>query len=454
MNILIIDPSVSYRTLVKQTLGNEDNEIVEASSGSQALTYLKQHKPAAICIAHELGDMDSFKFLKTIKINTILSNIPKFLLTSNSSADFKRDAYAAGFTEIFIKSDFPTLKRALHSLMLYATLNISARVLYVEDSQSTADYTSYIMKNAGWEVIHVKSGEEAAQLLDTRTELFDLIVTDLVLEGQISGIGLINLIRQGREHIRDIPILAVSGWNDLLRQVYVLKHGAGDFIAKPFHESDFLARAINLIMAKRALDESRAIQKSLYLKANLDSVTGLNNRHFLEEYGKRIVAEALKNNQGLALMILDIDYFKQINDSHGHALGDIVLKKLSTLIKGLCRSSDLVTRYGGDELVILMTDIDYQQALEQAQKIRNAIAELNPEGISVTSSIGIACHDKKVALQLVELLENISELEQGKLILDYQTLFQAADHSLYVAKQAGRNKVCINNLLEHTEQLI
>ena len=95
------------------------------------------------------------------------------MLTSNNSSDFKRQAYDAGFTEIFIKSDFPTLKRALHSLMLYATLNISARVLYVEDTQSTADFTSNIMKSAGWKVMHVKSGEEAAALLDSTKKSFD-----------------------------------------------------------------------------------------------------------------------------------------------------------------------------------------------------------------------------------------------------------------------------------------
>lgn len=453
MNILIVDPSLSFRNVIKQTLRSEDTDVIDAASGAEGLAYLKKQKPTAICIAHELGDMDSFKFLKILNVNTILSNIPKFLLTSNTSQEFKRKAYDAGFTEIFIKSDFATLKRALHSLMMYATLNISARILYVEDTQSTADYTRHIMESAGWEVVHVKSGEAAAEILDRHKKPFDLIVTDLVLEGQVSGIGLINLIRQGDETIRDIPILAVSGWNDLLRQVYVLKHGAGDFIAKPFHETDFLARAINLIMGKRALDESYAVQQSLYLKANLDSVTGLNNRHFLEEYGNKLVRKALNNNHGVALMILDIDHFKHINDTHGHAIGDIILKQVSTLIKGLCHSQDLVTRYGGDEMVILMSDINHQQALERAEQIRHRIAELKPEGIEVTSTIGIACHDKKIAMQLVELLKNLSQLEKGELVLDYETLFKAADHSLYVAKQAGRNKVCLNNLLDHTEQI-
>lgn len=453
MNILIVDPSVSYRNVIKLTLTNEDTQVAEASNGADGLAYLKKHKPSAICIAHELGDMDSFKFLKVLKVNTILNNIPKFLLTSNNTQDFKREAYDAGFTEVFFKSDFPTLKRALHSLMLYATLNISARVLYIEDTQSAADYTSHIMKEAGWEVVHVKSGEEAAALLDTSKKPFDLVVTDLVLEGQISGIGLINLIRQGSEKIRDIPILAVSGWNDLLRQVYVLKHGAGDFIAKPFHETDFLARAINLIMAKRALDEVKAAQVALYEKANVDSLTEVNNRHFLDEFGSQLVKSALAKNEAISLMLLDIDHFKQINDLMGHSAGDEVLKTVANVLKNSNKQHDIIVRFGGDEFIVLIKGQHHQHVLERADKIRQKIEQSKPMGLSVTCTIGLACYDKKVAVQLLELLKNISTDTQDEVVIDFATLFKAADHSLYVAKQAGRNKVCINNLLDQTEHV-
>lgn len=453
MNILIIDPSVSYRTLINKTLTNADTRVIEAANGQDALKLLKKQPPAAICIAHELGDMDSFKFLKKINLNSFLSNIPKFLLTSNASQDFKRLAYDAGFTEIFIKSDFPSLKRALHSLLLYTTLNIPARVLYVEDAQSTADYTSHIMKSAGWQVMHVKSGEAAAELLDTSKKPFDLVVTDLVLEGQVSGMGLINLIRHGNEKIRDIPILAVSGWNDLLRQVYVLKHGAGDFIAKPFHETDFLARAINLIMTKRALDESVAAQTALYEKANLDMVTGLNNRHFLEEFGDKLIQTAIEKNEGVALMLIDIDHFKQINDTHGHQVGDNILRQVASVTKSLSHSQDIVARFGGDELIVIMKNIHHQQALDRAEALREQISQLQPGSINVTCTFGLACHDKKLAPQLVALLKDLNQLDEGRVVIDFNKLFKAADHSLYQAKQAGRNKVCMNNLLDQTEQV-
>ena len=447
MNLFIVDPSNSYRNVIKLTLSNEETQITEASNGNDGLAYLKKHKPSAICVAHELGDMDSFTFLNELKFNKTLNNTPKFLLTSNSSPDFKRKAYDAGFTEVFIKSDFPTLKRALHSLMLYATLNISARVLYVEDTQSTADYTRHIMKSAGWKVMHVKSGEEAAAILDKTKKSFDIVVTDLVLDGEVSGIGLINLIRQGNERIRDIPILAVSGWNDLLRQVYVLKHGAGDFIAKPFNETDFLARAINLIMNKRARDELVDEQAALYQKVNIDSLTGINNRHFLDEYGDKLIKSALAKNEAIALMLLDVDQFKEINDMMGHSAGDAILKSVASILKNNGHSNDIIARYGGDEFIVIIKDSNQQEALKRAETIRQQVAEAEPLGIAATCSIGLACHDKKIGLQLVELLSSIDESPED-IELNYQTLFKAADHSLYAAKQAGRNQVCINNLLK------
>lgn len=445
MNILIIDPSNSYRNIIKLTLNNEDTEINEASNGTDGLIYLEKYKPSAICVAHELGDMDSFKFLDKLKANELLTNTPKFLLTSNISSDFKRKAYDAGFTEVFIKSNFPTLKRALHSLMLYATLSISARVLYVEDTQSTADYTKHIMKSAGWKVLHVKSGEEAATILDNSKKSFDIVVTDLVLEGEVSGMGLINLIRQGDDRIRDIPILAVSGWNDLLRQVYVLKHGAGDFIAKPFSETDFLARAINLIMGKRARDALLDEQAALYKKANLDSLTGINNRHYLDEYGEKLVKSVMTKNEEIAMMLLDIDQFKEINDMEGHAAGDTILKTVASILKNNGQSGDIIARYGGDEFIVIIKDLNQQEALKRAETIRQQVAEAKPLGINTTCSIGMAYQDKKKPIQLNKLIKNLNKSEEND-ALNYQTLFKAADQSLYAAKQAGRNQVCINNL--------
>ncbi|WP_373016867.1 diguanylate cyclase [Thiomicrorhabdus sp.] len=444
MNILIVDTSAIYRKVVNELLSNDSISIFEASNAREALEYLKHETPNAISVAHELGDMNSFDFLETINKIDRLQSIPKFLITSNVTKEFKLQAYDAGFTEIFVKSDFKNLKRAMKSLLFYATVKISAKVLYVEDTQSTADYTRHIMENAGWSVVHVKSGEAAAEILEEQH--FDLMVTDLVLEGQISGIGLIHLVRQGREEIRNTPILAVSGWNDLLRQVYVLKHGAGDFIAKPFHETDFLARAINLIMNKQQLDASVASQKALHNKVNLDPLTGLNNRHYIDEFGERLVKQALIQSESIALCVIDIDYFKQINDTHGHTTGDVVLTQLGELVRKNSHPLDVSVRYGGDEIVIIMPNCGYESACFKAEQLRNKAAELKPDGIDMSVTIGVCSVDKHKGHHLMELLGD-ADFEEDELIVDFNTMFQAADESLYIAKKAGRNRVCVNKRL-------
>ncbi|KUJ71961.1 diguanylate cyclase [Thiomicrospira sp. WB1] len=446
MDILVVDPSKSYRKLVRDILSTEKVGIVETESGAEAFEYLKKATPDAISIAHELGDIDSFKFLKKINLNTRVANIPKFLLTSRNTQSFKREAYDAGFTEIFIKSDFATLKRALKSLMLYATTHIHARVLYVEDTQSTADYTSYIMQQAGWEVSHVKSGEAAAALLDLKPTHFDLVVTDLVLEGSVSGIGLINLIRQSEEGLRDIPILAVSGWNDLLRQVYVLKHGAGDFIAKPFHETDFLARAINLIHNHRELLEARAAQKALYEKANLDSVTGLNNRHYIDEFAERLVQKATSRHHSVAVAVMDLDYFKAINDQQGHLIGDQVLQNVARLVRSYSRSKDVIARYGGDELVMLIEERSHTEISELLARLTEEVAELHPAGVAVTVSVGAACHDSAHIPALVSMLEDAESYSETGQEVTYEALFALADKALYEAKAQGRNQAIVKTL--------
>jgi len=177
MDILLIDPSTGYRQIVTQILNTDEVNVIEATTGQEGLDTLKNRKPDAIIVAFELSDMDSFKFLQKVNKNNVLGSIPKFLITSNASQEFKRSAYNQGFTEIFLKSDFQTLKRAMRSLLVSVTTRLTAKVLYVEDAQSTADYTMHIMIKVGWKVTHVKSGEEAAEYLDKPEYNFDLVVT-------------------------------------------------------------------------------------------------------------------------------------------------------------------------------------------------------------------------------------------------------------------------------------
>lgn len=444
MKILVIDPSKSFRQLIKETLESNDITVRCASTAIEAITQLNTDKYAAVCMSYELEDMTGFDFIDLVNRDKDLKDVPKFLLTSKQDNAFKHKAYNAGFTEIFIKKDFNTLKRALHSIMLHATLRIKAKILYVEDSKSTAQYTTQLMHNAGWDVTHVESAEQALEILNSSQE-FDLVITDLILRGELSGLGLINLIRQGDSNVRNLPILAVSGWNDLLRQIFVLQNGASDFIAKPFHSSDFIARALNLILSQRELKELRLIKDSLQTKANIDPVTQLNNRHFLEEFSSKIVKHAQGQNNGIAILILDLDKFKNINDQYGHLFGDEVLQRVASTIKISIPSNSIVARFGGDEFVAIISDITLEKTHELTEEIRSKIENLNPNNTFISATLGAAFYDKSTEENLLEMLQTINYLPGKMPKINYDSLFAIADNCLYQAKDAGRNRVCVNN---------
>jgi len=252
MNVLIVEPSESYRKLIETILHEEDVDTIFLPNGNAAIEFLKSNAPDVICVSHELGDMDSFMFIKLVQRHNLCVDVPKFLITSNKDLEFRRKCYDIGFTEILYKANLETLRLSFKMMILQGNLAVTADILYVEDVASTAAYTTAVMHQVGWNVEHVSTAEEALELLYINN--YDLLVTDLILSGEKSGINLIEELRSSDNPMSSIPIMALSGWNDILRQIYVLQIGANDFITKPIQENDFIARTINLIQNKRKQD--------------------------------------------------------------------------------------------------------------------------------------------------------------------------------------------------------
>lgn len=426
MNILIIEPSRSYSELISGLLDCNEVASTVASSAKQALDILQHSIPDSICVAHHLGDMNSTEFIKFLNKHSICLNTPKFLISSEDSDEFRRKSFDSGYTDIFSKKDITILQRALRSMMLHITCNIKARILYVEDVPSTAAYTKSIMSDVGWDVVHVDTGEQALDQLNT--EKFDLVITDLILPGDISGMSLINIIRErSSEEDCPTPVLALSGWNDLLRQVFVLQQGASDFISKPFQEIDFLARALNLIQNKKSMEISFTEKQILHDKAHTDNLTGLYNRHALDEYAKKLFHRTFQQHSSLSILLIDIDHFKKINDAYGHAVGDIVLSHLGSVISRSCRENDMAIRFGGEEFVIVFPGCNKKDAIKKAECLRSDIEALHPKDILVTISIGLTCLKKGQS----------SELD---------IMLKTADKALYQAKELGRNQICVMDL--------
>jgi two-component system cell cycle response regulator len=424
MRTLIAEPSKTYRNIIRNILEADGLEPVFVENGKQAIESLKTDCPDIILVSHELGDIDSFEFIRHINNQGLCIDAPKFLITSNNSLEFRRKCYDIGYTEILLKSDIGVLQVSCRSMLQYKSCFIKANILYVEDVASTAAYTSNLMTNFGWNVDHVETAEEA--LDKVKQSDFDLLITDLILSGKLSGINLIEELRAGSTRERSLPILALSGWNDLLRQVYVLQRGASDFISKPFQENDFKARAINLIHNKRKNDQHDLTKNYLKHKAHTDALTTLCNRHCILEYSENLCKDSIETGVPLSLLIIDLDFFKNINDSFGHSQGDKVLHEVGGQLKFHARDTDLIGRWGGEEFLVILPHCDLEIAVERAEKLRMDIEALKPHKIPVTVSIGVST-----------LITEHNE--------SFDQLLRRADKALYEAKESGRNKVVASN---------
>lgn len=175
-----------------------------------------------------------------------------------------------------------------------------------------------------------------------------------------------------------------------------------------------------LIETKELLEKQ---SQELLEMATTDPLTGLLNRRELDNRAGRVLSQAQRNKSSVAVMIIDIDYFKNINDTHGHAVGDVVLQHLGKILLKGHREHDIVSRFGGEEFVLVLPDIDDANALSVAEKIRGDIETTKINGINITVSIGISINkdDKN----------------------EFDILFKEADSALYKAKNTGRNRVML-----------
>jgi len=169
------------------------------------------------------------------------------------------------------------------------------------------------------------------------------------------------------------------------------------------------------------MDQVREQQKSLYKVAMRDQLTTCHNRHSLAEYAPKYINDAVRYNFSLSMMILDLDFFKNINDKHGHTTGDKVLNDIGEQLMATCRQGDFVARIGGEEFCILLPHCNAKNAMIKAEEIRSMIEKRKPAKLTVTASIGVASLTKKH-------------------FSDFDALYKDADQAVYFSKENGRNR--------------
>lgn len=303
-------------------------------------------------------------------------------------------------------------------------LDQKINILVVENSESSFKrFRTYFTNNPNINLIRSQSIEGAFNKLYATQ--FDIVLLSYDLP---DGTGLDFLSRLNLENI-DLPVVAVSGMGDDIIASNFLKAGAFDYLSKSSMNKNSLIKAIHSSMEKYGL--RKEIDKSIKKMAEIstrDNLTGLYNRRYMESILKREVERARRYGSELCCLMLDLDFFKKINDTHGHLCGDYLLGEFSQMLKMDKRLSDALFRYGGEEFVVLLPQTFAQGAFQLAEKIRKECQDnqFSFEGIplKITVSIGISSFKDtpvETAMGLVDL----------------------ADKALYQAKSAGRNCVKI-----------
>jgi len=272
-------------------------------------------------------------------------------------------------------------------------------------------------------LIDIKADPNAA-LFRAADGNYDLLIVSLALV-EFDGLRLCSQIR-ALERIRNTPILAIADADENARLVRGLEIGVNDYLFRPIEKNEILARVRTQIRKKRYTERLRdSVQTSIEL-AITDALTGLHNRRYMETHMSGLVEQALSRGHPLAVLVLDIDHFKSINDAHGHDAGDEVLREFALRVRKSIRGIDLACRYGGEEFVVFMPETDLAAATAVAERLRRRIASEpfpireRAQGINVTISIGIA------ALGADD---------------DAASVIKRADQALYRAKHNGRNRV-------------
>jgi diguanylate cyclase (GGDEF)-like protein len=295
-------------------------------------------------------------------------------------------------------------------------------IAIVDDDAAIRRLVRLFLKRSGYDIVEFPTGNEAREQLMKIP--WDLAILDRRLP-DMDGVMLAQELK-ARPEFKARFVIMLTGEDDQADKVEGLDLGADDYVTKPFQYPELLAR---IRAGKRIVDLQKELletNKRLERLSITDGLTNLfNHRKFQDELA-RAFEESARYARPLSLAIVDLDFFKKVNDTYGHAVGDEVLKAVSRLFQESIRSTDLAARYGGEEFAVMMPETDVHDAMAFAEKIRNLIEstplQTQAGQVPVTVSIGVAAvpHPKIHAAK---------------------ELIVAADNALYRAKNGGRNQV-------------
>lgn len=447
--ILIVDDIAANVKLLSDRLSAEYFDTVTASNGMQALEILKTTPCDIILLDVMMPEIDGFETCRRIKANIKTQHIPVVMVTALDQPADRVAGLEAGADDFLTKpiSDIALITRVRSLVRLKQLtdelrlrtettqemgINLPpvahdfsgnrGRILLVDDRPTS--YERLISAFRDKHHVDVETNPQEG-LLKASEGVHDLIMVNLSLK-DFDGLRLCSQIRSV-ERLRHLPILIMVEPDEQARLMRGLDMGVNDYLVRPIDRNELFARVATQIRRKRYTDYLRDTVQFSLEQAITDPLTALYNRRYMESHLSTLVGQTAARGKELSLLVLDIDYFKAINDTYGHDAGDDVLREFAGRMRKAVRGIDLVCRLGGEEFVVVMPEADISIAYTVAERIREKVAMVpfpirdGTQHVQATISIGVS---------MLKLTGDTAD-----------QLLKRADEALYAAKRSGRNRV-------------
>jgi two-component system cell cycle response regulator len=450
--ILVVDDVIPNVKILEAKLSVEYYDVVTAYNGPDALDIAFQTPPDLILLDVMMPQMDGFEVCRRLKADHRTAHIPVIMVTALSEATDRVQGLEAGADDFLTKpvddvALFARVKSLLRLKMMMdefrlreetsaelGVINTSqdkdeailqARVLVIDDNE----FSSRQMQEIYGETydLTLETDMEEAQIL-LRGGDFDLVVVSLD-SAQYDPLRLCSRIRT-YEETRQLPILTLVDEVDKDKLMKGLEIGINDYVMRPIDTNELIVRTKTQILRKQYQDRLRHNYHRSMELAVTDSLTGLYNRRYMSNHLDALLQRAKLDYKPVSVLIMDIDFFKNVNDTYGHDVGDDVIKGFASRIGMSVRGVDLACRYGGEEFVVVMPDTDLAVASTVSERLRRQVADQPFEDAKGQQSLDITC----------SIGVTVSREQE-----DSNSLLKRADEALYTAKRDGRNRVVVNS---------
>jgi two-component system cell cycle response regulator len=446
--VLVVDDIFANVKLLEARLSAEYFDVLTAHSGMEALILLEAERVDVVLLDVMMPAMDGFEVCRRIKSAPRTMHVPVVMVTALDQPSERVRGLEAGADDFLTKPvDDIALITRVKNLARLKTLNDemllrmasgaelgltpeaagtgaqaepAGRILLVEDQPRPAQRMAAALAGLHQVDVHADLQNALTQLSEKPCDL--LIVSLSLAAGD--GLRLCSQVR-ALDRTRNLPIIMLVQPGDEARLLRGLDMGVNDYLTRPVDRNELLARVRTQMKRKRFADRLRGrLEESVELAA-MDALTGLHNRRYMEVHLKTLMDAARANAQPLSVVVIDVDRFKSVNDTHGHDAGDNVLREVARRIQRNTRGVDLACRLGGEEFVIVMPDTGMERARQVGERVRACIAGEDFEidrglRVAVTASVGVA---------------TLGEDDT------FPEMFKRADRALYAAKRGGRNRV-------------